>query len=202
MGGQWVGRVGRRQPPATADFLLPMCSRPASRLVPTSSRLILRLSRLTFALSGREFGGLRRPAGAVGGQGAGARCDVDRLLTSSHVLASGEDQLVPTSSRLILRLSRLTFALSGVGGRRPRAVARSLAGEDHTTTPRWRARTRTILSRRTAAAHVRSARSLSYAAEPCCAGECRIAYARERGLWGKGACAHRGTSRPTCTAPP
>ena len=47
---------------------------------------------------------------------------------------------------------------------------------------------------RTAAAHVRSARSLSYAAEPCCAGECRIAYARERGLWSKGACTHRGTS--------
>ena len=29
----------------------------------------------------------------------------------------------------------------------------------------------------TAEAHVRSARSLSYAAEPCCAGECRIACA-------------------------
>ena len=29
----------------------------------------------------------------------------------------------------------------------------------------------------TAAAHVRSARSLSYAAEPCCAGEWRIACA-------------------------
>ena len=34
-------------------------------------------------------------------------------------------------------------------GRRPRAVARSQAGEDHTTTgPRWRARARTVLSRR------------------------------------------------------
>ena len=75
-----------------------------------SSRLILRLSRLTFALWGREVGGLQLP----GGQGAGARCDVDRLLTSSQVLASGEDRLVPTSSRLILRLSRLKFALWAV----------------------------------------------------------------------------------------
>ena len=33
-------------------------------------------------------------------------------------------------------------------GRRPRTVARSQAGEDRTTTPRWRARTRTVLSRR------------------------------------------------------
>ena len=33
-------------------------------------------------------------------------------------------------------------------GRRPRAVARSLAREDHTTTPRWRARARIVLSRR------------------------------------------------------
>ena len=32
--------------------------------------------------------------------------------------------------------------------RRPRTVARSQAGEDRTTTPRWRARTRTVLSRR------------------------------------------------------
>jgi len=35
-----------------------------------------------------------------------------------------------------------------VRGRRPRTVARSQAGEDRTTTPRWRARTRTTLSRR------------------------------------------------------
>ena len=33
-------------------------------------------------------------------------------------------------------------------GRCPRTVARSQAGEDRTTTPRWRARTRTVLSRR------------------------------------------------------
>ena len=75
-----------------------------------SSRLILRLSRLKFALWGREVGGLRRP----GGQGAGARCDVDRWFPAARVLASGEDRLVPTSSRLILRLSRLTFALLAV----------------------------------------------------------------------------------------
>ena len=81
-----------------------------------SSRLILRLSRLKFALWGREVGGLRLP----GGQGAGARCDVDRWFPAARVLASGEDRLVPTSSRLILRLSRLKFALSGreVGGLR------------------------------------------------------------------------------------
>ena len=33
-------------------------------------------------------------------------------------------------------------------GRRPRAVARSQTCEDHTTTPRWRARARIVLSRR------------------------------------------------------
>ena len=33
-------------------------------------------------------------------------------------------------------------------GRRLRTMARSQAGEDRTTTPRWRARTRTVLSRR------------------------------------------------------
>ena len=33
-------------------------------------------------------------------------------------------------------------------GRRPRPVARSQAREDHTTTPRWRARARIVLSRR------------------------------------------------------
>ena len=118
------------------------------RLVPTSSRLILRLSRLKFALLAVRSVGCGGRLGQWAGRGAGARCDVDRWFPAARVLASGEDQLVPTSSRLILRLSRLTFALSGVGGRRPRAVARSLAGEDHTTTPRWRARTRTVLSRR------------------------------------------------------
>ena len=75
-----------------------------------SSRLILRLSRLKFALWGREVGGLRLP----GGQGAGARCDVDRWFPAARVLASGEDRLVPTSSRLILRLSRLKFAFLAV----------------------------------------------------------------------------------------
>ena len=86
------------------------------QLVQVSSRLILRLSRLKFALWGREVGGLRLP----GGQGAGARCDVDRWFPAARMLASGEDRLVPTSSRLILRLSRLKFALSGreVGGLR------------------------------------------------------------------------------------
>ena len=34
------------------------------------------------------------------------------------------------------------------GGRRPRPVARSQTREDHTTTPRWRARARIVLSRR------------------------------------------------------
>ena len=75
-----------------------------------SSRLILRLSRLKFALWGREVGGLRLP----GGQGAGARCDVDRWFSAARVLASGEDRLVPTSSRLILRLSRLKLAFLAV----------------------------------------------------------------------------------------
>ena len=93
-----------------------------------SSRLILRLSRLKFALWGREVGGLRLP----GGQGAGARCDVDRWFPAARVLASGEDRLVPTSSRLILRLSRLTFALSGreVGGLRQ--PARAVGGQGRT----------------------------------------------------------------------
>ena len=90
------------------------------QLVLTSSRLILRLSRLKFALSGREVGGLRLPGGQWVGRGAGARCDVDRWFPAARVLASGEDRLVPTSSWLILRLSRLKFALSGreVGGLR------------------------------------------------------------------------------------
>ena len=113
--GQWVGRgAGAR---CDVDRWFPAARVLASgedRLVPTSSRLILRLSRLTFALSGREVGGLRQPARAVGGQGAGARCDVDRWFPAARVLASGEDQLVPTSSRLILRLSRLKFALLAV----------------------------------------------------------------------------------------
>ena len=68
------------------------------QLVQVSSRLILRLYRLKFALWGREVGGLRLP----GGQGAGARCDVDRWFPAARMLVSGEDQLVPTSSRLIL----------------------------------------------------------------------------------------------------
>ena len=67
-----------------------------------------------------------------GGQGAGARCDVDRWFPAARVLASGEDRLVPTSSRLILRLSRLTFALSGreVGGLRQ--PARAVGGQRRT----------------------------------------------------------------------
>ena len=107
MGGQGAGAR------CDVDRCLPAARARASgeeRLVQVSSRLILRLSRLKFALWGREVGGLRLP----GGQGAGARCDVDRWFPAARVLASGEDQLVPTSSRLILRLSRLKFAFLAV----------------------------------------------------------------------------------------
>ena len=43
--------------------------------------------------------------------GAGGRCDVDHWVPAARALASGEEQLVPTSSRLILRLSRLKVAV-------------------------------------------------------------------------------------------
>ena len=66
--------------------------------------------------SGRESGSLRLPgwAAAIGSGwavGAGGRCDVDRRLPAARARASGEEQLVPTSSRLILRLSRLKVAV-------------------------------------------------------------------------------------------
>ena len=53
-----------------------------------------------------------------------------------------------------LRIARAGGGLGGAmcmpkgRGRRPRAVARSQTCEDHTTTPRWRARARIVLSRR------------------------------------------------------
>ena len=64
--------------------------------------------------SGRGSGSLRLPGGqrlAVGRQCAGGRCDVDRWVPAARARASGEEQLVPTSSRLILRLSRLKVAV-------------------------------------------------------------------------------------------
>ena len=84
-----------------------------------SSRLILRLSRLKFAfLAVRSVG-----CGSRLEQWAGRATAGDRLLTSSHVLATGEDQLVLTSSRLILRLFRLTLhpCRDSSGLRRPGA---------------------------------------------------------------------------------
>ena len=47
----------------------------------------------------------------MGGQCVGGRCDVDRWVPAARARASGEEQLVPTSSRLILRLSRLKVAV-------------------------------------------------------------------------------------------
>ena len=106
MGGQGRWSALRRGP------LVSCCAGARERRGPACTD-VLPADSSTFPANvctfGREVGGLRLPAGAVGGQGAGARCDVDRLLTSSHVLATGEDQLVLTSSRLILRLFRLTL---------------------------------------------------------------------------------------------
>ena len=47
----------------------------------------------------------------MGRQCAGGRCDVDRCHLATRALASGEEQLVPTSSRLILRVCRLKVAV-------------------------------------------------------------------------------------------
>ena len=66
--------------------------------------------------SGRESGSLRLPGGqrlAVGRVwGAGGRCDVDRCHPATRARTSGEEQLVPTPSRILFHLSRLMIAVS------------------------------------------------------------------------------------------
>ena len=83
--------------------------------MPTSSRILFHLSRLMVAVPAANLArcgcraGQRLAVGRV--WGAGARCDVDRWFSAARTLASGEERLVPTSSRLILHLSRLKIAV-------------------------------------------------------------------------------------------
>ena len=80
--------------------------------------------------SGRESGSLRLPGWAAARQWAGfgaleARRDVDRWFSAARTLASGEERLVPTSSRLILHLSRLKIAVPAANLVRWRALSSS-----------------------------------------------------------------------------
>ena len=83
--------------------------------MPTSSRILFHLSRLMAAVPAANLArcgcraGQRLAVGRVGRRSA--RRDVDRCLLAARALASGEKQLVPTSSRLILHLSRLKIAV-------------------------------------------------------------------------------------------
>ena len=79
--------------------------------MPTSSRLILHLSRLKIAVPAANLVRWRALSSSGWAVGAGGRCDVDRWVPAARARASGEEQLVPTSSRLILRLSRLKVAV-------------------------------------------------------------------------------------------
>ena len=83
--------------------------------MPTSSRILLPPFPVNGCRSGRESGSLRLPGWAAASSGWGRalkrRRDVDRCLPAARARASGEEQLVPTSSRLILHLSRLKVAV-------------------------------------------------------------------------------------------
>ena len=99
----------------------------------------------------RLWTGKRLPDHTLGPHGAAACSRRARFATpSSGVLGlRGQKQRAQVSTR-----ARPGGALGGARcmprgrGRRPRAMARSRTREDHTTTPRWRARARIVLSRR------------------------------------------------------
>ena len=90
-------------------------ARGEEQLVPTSSRILLHLSRLMVAVPAANLArcgcraGQRLAVGRV--WGAGGRCDVDRRLPAARARASGEERLVPTSSRILFHLSRLKIAV-------------------------------------------------------------------------------------------
>ena len=76
-------------------------------------------------LQGLPIAEERRAVGWGNGGAGEARCDVDHWLRAARALTSGEEQLVPTSSRLILRLSRLMVAVPTANLVRWRAAASS-----------------------------------------------------------------------------
>ena len=127
VGGKWgeaLKRALRRRPLA-----FPKRRAHASgeeRLVPTSSRILFHLSRLTVAVSAANL--LRWRAAASSGQGLGAEVRAaasTAAFSLRRALASGEERLVPTASRLILHLSRLKIAVPAANLVRWRALSSS-----------------------------------------------------------------------------
>ena len=114
---QWAG-FGALEARRDVDRCLPAARARASgeeRLVTTSSRILFHLFPVKDCRSGREPGPLRQP----GGQrlAAARQWAPERAATSTaafprrRALVSGEERLVPTTSRILFRLSRLMVAV-------------------------------------------------------------------------------------------